>query len=74
MGVMQRSMGPMSGGSSLLRTPFVAAVIVLLLLWSLLSLDVSRVKSTVVCSISPLLEKHVLTLLRNPYILELWIL
>jgi hypothetical protein len=63
MGVMQRSLGPMSGGSSPLRTPFVAAVIVLLLLWSLLSLDMSKVKSTVVCFISSLLEKYVLTLI-----------
>ncbi|KAE9374790.1 hypothetical protein N431DRAFT_221630 [Stipitochalara longipes BDJ] len=47
MGVMQRSLGPMAGGVSPLRTPFMAALIALCLIWSILSLDISMVRSTV---------------------------
>jgi hypothetical protein len=51
MGVMQRSLGSMTVGVSPLRAPFVAALVALCLIWSILSLDMSRVRSTVVCSI-----------------------
>lgn len=50
MGVMQRALRPTMGGLSLLRTSFVAALIALCLNWSNLSLDMSRIRSTVVCS------------------------
>jgi hypothetical protein len=71
MGVMQRSLGSMMVGGSPLRTPFVAALVALCLIWSILSLDMSRVRSTVV-RFSCVAEKLLLTPFRNRYILELW--
>lgn len=47
---MQRALRPTMGGISLLRTSFVATLIALCLIWSILSLDMSRIRSTVVCS------------------------
>lgn len=50
MGVIQRALGLTMGGVSPLRTPFVAALIALCLIWSIFSLDMSRIRSTVVYS------------------------
>ncbi|KAH8794657.1 hypothetical protein BGZ57DRAFT_920965 [Hyaloscypha finlandica] len=47
MGITQRSLGLMAGGVSPLRTPFIAALIALCLIRSILSLDMSKVKSSV---------------------------
>ncbi|KAN0103338.1 hypothetical protein V8E51_011651 [Hyaloscypha variabilis] len=47
MGVMQRSLGPIAGGVTPLKTPFIVALIALCLIWSIMSLDISRVRLTV---------------------------
>jgi hypothetical protein len=72
MGVTQRSLGPMTGGVSPLRTPFMAALIAFCLIGSILSLDMSRVKSSVVRPLM-IFEKRELTSLRNRCIRKLWI-
>lgn len=69
MGVMQRSLSPLGARTSSLRTPFVGAVIVLVCFWSLVSLDLNRVRSTVVCSTFNLQKIHV-DETRNLFILE----
>jgi hypothetical protein len=52
MGVMQRALSQTIGGVSPLRTSFVGALIALCLIWSILSLDMSRIRSTVVCPLA----------------------
>jgi len=67
MGITQRSLGLMAGGVSPLRTPFIAALIALCLIRSILSLDMSKVKSSVVRPLM-IFEKREMISFRNRYI------
>jgi hypothetical protein len=66
MGVMQRSLGPIAGGVTPLKTPFIAALIALCLIWSIMSLDISRVRLTVVCSFSVTLRRACIDFSQEP--------